>query len=121
MRKLNPKEKGIALAMANAVGSDIVRNQLLQDIQNCTVEDLVADGSMLRFHINGYARPPFQGQDTFRGADRFPVEGSIKDADGAEMDVLIFCDQNDRILEFEFVKHTGGTVMGPNWESFQLK
>jgi hypothetical protein len=121
MRKLTVMEKMAALALANAVGSDAERSQLLLDLKNCTVEDMVPDGSILKFHIDGYERPPFRGQDTFRGKDRFPVEGLIKDKDGGEIDVLIFSDQNNRLLELELVKHLGGPVEDPDWNSFTLK
>lgn len=114
-------EKNVALAMAGAVGSDMERNQLVLDIQNCTIEDMVPDGSILQFHIDGYERPPFRGQDPFRGEDRFPVEGSIKDADGEEMDVLIFSDYNNRVLELEFIRYADGPMLGPDWSSFKLK
>ena len=121
MRELTTMEKTVTLALAKAVGSEKERSQLLLDIQNCAVEDMVRDGSMLRFHIPGYKRPPQHGRDTFRGKDRFPVEGSVKDADGGEMDVLIFSDQNNRVLELELVKHAGGSVLEPDWNSFKVK
>lgn len=121
MRELTTMEKAVTLALAEAVGSAKDRNQLLLDIQNCTVEDMVPDGSMLRFHIVGYEHPSEHGRGTFRGEDRFPVEGSMKDADGGEMDVLLFSDKSNRVLELELVKHTGGPVLGPDWNSFRLK
>jgi hypothetical protein len=121
MRKLTTMERSVILALTEAVGSEGGRNQLLLDMQNCMVEDMVPDGSMLRFHIGGYERPPQLERNTFRGKDRFPVEGAITDADGGEMDVLIFSDQNSRVLELELVKHAGGPVEGPDWSSFRLK
>ena len=121
MRELTTMEKAVTLALAETVGSEAERDQLLLDIQNCTVEDMVPDSSMLRFHIPGYERPPQLGRDTFRGKDRFPVEGSITDADGGEMDVLIFSDQNSRVLELELITHAVGPVVGPDWNNFKLK
>jgi hypothetical protein len=81
MRVLTEFERNTIVALAEEAGSDKERDKLLLDIQNCTVGDMVSDGSMLKFHIAGYERPPFRGQDTFRGKDRFPVEASITDAD----------------------------------------
>jgi hypothetical protein len=121
MRAMTAMERKATLALAEAVGSEKDRNQLLLDIRNCTVEDMVPDRSLLRFHVAGYKRPPQHGRDTFRGEDRFPVEGSVKDADGGEMDVLLLSDKNNRALELELVKHAGGPVLGADWNSFRLK
>jgi hypothetical protein len=121
MRELTAAEKMVALELAKLVGSDAERTQLLLDIQNSTVEDVVPDGSMLTFHIAGYERPQPHGRDTFRGSDRFPVEGFVVDADGSDIDVLIFSDKNGRILELELVKHVGGSLLAPNWKSFKVK
>ncbi len=121
MRPLIAHEQACVLMLANAIGSDAERNQLLQDLKNCEVEDAAPDGSRLIFHIKGYKRPPYRGQDTFRGKDGFPVEGAMADADGGEMDVLLFSDQNNRVLELELVKHAGGPIIGPDWDSFRLK
>lgn len=120
MRTLSAMEKGAAMALANAVGSDAERNQLLSDLESCSVEDVLTDGTRLVFHIPDYQRPLYRGQDTFRGKDRLPVEGTILDKDGGEMDVLLFLDQNNRVLELELVKHNGEPVAGPNWHSFRL-
>lgn len=121
MRALTAHELASVLALANAIGSDKERNQLLQDLKSCEVEEAAPDGSRLVFHIRGYRRPPYRGQDTFRGRDSFPVEGAVVDADGGEMDVLIFSDQNGRVLELELVKHMVGSVLGPDWTSFKVK
>lgn len=120
MRKLTNFEYKAVSAMAEEVGSDEEREQLLLDIQNCAVEDASPDGSRLIFHIEGYQRPPHRGQDTFRGKDRFPVEGAMKDGDGAEIDVLLFV-VHGRVYELELVRHIGGSVIGPDWRGFKLK
>ncbi|WP_199097667.1 hypothetical protein [Dyella sp. ASV21] len=121
MRALNDLEHEAISALANQIGPDDQRGQLLQDLKHCVVDDALSDGSMLKFFIEGYDRPPYRGQDTFRGKDGFPVEGVIKDADGGEMDVLLFSDQNKRVLELELVKHDGSPVLGPDWHSFSLR
>lgn len=121
MRAMTATERKVMLALAKVVGSEQERNQLLLDIQNCTVEDMASDGSMVRFQIAGYDRPPQHGRDTFRGEDRFPIEGLVRDADGGEMDVLLFSDRNNRVLELELVKHAGGPVLGADWNSFKVK
>ena len=120
MRPLTDLEKKAVLAMANEVGSDEVRNQLLLDLDRPLVEAVSPDGSRLMFRIDGYQCPPHRGQDTFRGKDGFPVEGTMHDADGAEMDVLLFV-VHGRVYELELVRHMGGPVLRPDWNSFRVK
>lgn len=120
MRPLTDLERKAVSALANEVGSDEVRNQLLLDLEHSLVEAVSPDGSRLMFHVRGYERPPHRGQDTFRGKDGFPVEGTMHDADGAEMDVLLFV-VHGRVFELELVKHMGGPVLGPDWNSFRVK
>lgn len=121
MRQLTESERVALLALANEVGKDGEREQLLSDLKHCLVEDAPPDGSRVVFHIDGYHRPPYRGQDAFRGKDQFPVEGVVMDADGTEMDVAIYADHNDRLLEFELVKHAIEPIVQPNWHSFRLK
>jgi hypothetical protein len=121
MRRLTELEREALFTLANEVGKDGEREQLLSDLKHCVVEEASPDGSRVIFHIDGYQRPPYRGQDAFRGKDQFPVEGVVMDADGTEMDVAIYSDQNDRVLEFELVKHAIGPIVEPNWRSFRLK
>jgi hypothetical protein len=120
MRRPTQGEYAALLAMAEEVGSDEEREQLLMDIKRCFVENANPDGSILRFHIDGYQRPPHHGQETFRGKDRFPVEGLMRDADGTAMDVALFV-VHGRVYELELIKHTVGDVVAPDWTTFQVK
>lgn len=121
MRPLNLLERKAIFALANEVGKTDEREQLLWDLDHCLVEEASPDGSRVVFHIEGYHRPTYEGQDAFRGKDQFPVEGFVKDADGVEMDVSLYADQNDRVLEFELVKHAVDPIIEPDWSSFKLK
>lgn len=120
IRKLTDGEYQAVLALAGCVGPDEEREHLLTDIGNCMVEGVNHDDSILRFHIDGYQRPPHRGQDTYRGTDRFPLEGRVTDADGADVDVLLFV-VHGRVYELELVKHSADDLMGPDWATFQLK
>jgi len=121
MRRLSELEKEALFALAKAVGRDDEREQLISDLDHCLVEEASPDGSRIVFHIDGYQRPPYRGQDAFLGKDQFPVEGTIKDADGADMDMAIYSDQSNRLLEVELVKHAVSPIVAPDWHSFKLK
>lgn len=121
MRRLTALESKALFRMANEVGKDDERDQLMDDLGHCLVQEESPDGSRVIFHIEGYRRPPYHGQDSFRGKDQFPVEGVIKDADGVEMDVALYADENNRLLEFELVKHAVDQIIDPDWGSFRLK
>ncbi len=121
MRALIDEERHAILALAAEFKSDAERNQLLADLDHCAVEEKVPDGSLLVFNISGYSRPPGHKQSLYRAKDGFRVEGSVKDADGAEMDVLLFSDQNNRVYELEIVKHLPDSVVKADWGTFKVK
>jgi len=121
MRALTDSERHAILALAAEFKSDVERNQLLADLDHCAVEEKVPDGSLLVFNISGYSRPPGHKQSLYRARDGFPAEGSVKDADGAEMDVLLFADQNNRVYELEIVKHLPSSVVKADWSTFKVK
>jgi len=121
MRTLTDSERNAILALAAEFKSDVERNQLLADLDHCTVEEKVPDGSLLVFNIPGYSRPPGHKQGLYRAKDGFRAEGSVKDADGAEMDVLLFADQNNRVYELEIVKHLPDSVGKADWSTFKVK
>jgi hypothetical protein len=121
MRPLSELEKEALSALAKAVGEDDERDQLIYDLDHCLVEEATPDGSRVIFYIAGYERPPCRGQGAFRGKDQFPVEGTIKDADGADVDMAIFSDQNNRLLTVELVKHSGSPTAAREWCTFRLK
>jgi hypothetical protein len=120
MRELTRGEYRAVLAFAGCIGSDEEREYLLNDLPNCMVEGANHDGSILRFHIDGYQRPPHRGQDIYRGRDRFPVQGTVIDADGAEIDVLLFV-VHGRVYELELVKQSASGLVAPDWTSFRVK
>jgi hypothetical protein len=113
MRRLSHGEQTIVEAIARAVPSDLGEG-ILRDLPKSQVEEANRDGSRLIFWIEGYERPKDRGQHPF------PIEGSMKDGDGADLHVLLHADQNERLYELEFVRWVGGPVVGPDWSSFQL-
>jgi hypothetical protein len=87
----------------------------------CSVEERVPDGSLLAFNIPGYERPAGHKQSPYRGKDRFPVEGLMKDADDAEIFVYLFADVHSRVYELELDKQGVGSVIKPDWSTFRVK
>ena len=120
MRTLTALERTAVLALAAEIGSDEERNQLIEDLGHCKV-DVLSNGGRLMFHVEGYERPAYRGQDTFRGRDGFPVEGIVLDRDGTEIDVALYSDQNNRVLELELVKHSIVAIPTADWATFRLK
>jgi hypothetical protein len=121
MRQLSEAETSVLTLLGNEIDPDSVRVQFLLDLEHCLVTEGSDDGSRVLFHIEGYERPPYRGQHAFRGKDGFPIEGCVVDGDGAEIDVSIFADKNDRLLELEYVKQSLVQILGPRLESFRLK
>jgi hypothetical protein len=121
MRALTGSERNAIKALAAEFMSDEERMQLLADLDNCAVEEKTPDGSLLCFSILCYHRPSGHRQAAFRGKDGFPVEGAMKDADGAEMSVYLFADPLGRIYEFELDRHAAGSVINPDWSTFRVR
>ena len=87
MRALTESERHAILVLAEELGSSSERDQLLSDIATCLVRDRASDKSLLELILPGYKRRAGQKQHAYRGKDGFPVEGSMRDADGAEISV----------------------------------
>jgi hypothetical protein len=123
VRVLTDVERHAILALAAEFNSDDERDQLLADLVNCSVKETAPDGSLLEFVIPGYVRPAGHALRAYRGKDKFPVEGTMKDADGAEMSVHLFADRYSRVYEFELDKHAHATspVIKPDWSTFRVR
>ena len=121
MRALTNEERHAILGLAAEFASDVQRGQLLADLSGCTVHEKVPDGSLLAFEIPGYERPGGHKQGPYRGKGGFPVEGVMKDVDGAEISVYLFGDANDRVYEFELDKHAIAPIIRPDWSTFKVK
>lgn len=120
MRPLTHAESSAVRTLGNLIADDAVRNQFLIDINEVEVTEESPDGSRLLFHIPGVQIRPYQGQDSFRGRDGFPVEGQLLDADGACIEVY-FYHVKGRMFELELVRPDGQPVSSPNWASFAAK
>ena len=121
MRVLNEDEQRVIVALAARFGSDSERDQLLSDLDHCSVNEAAPDGSILSFDIEGYQRPTEPGRWQYRQKDGFVVDGVMKDADGSDMEVMLLADANHRIWELEMVRHQAGSVIQPKWSTFKVR
>jgi hypothetical protein len=113
VRPLTNDERGLIEAIVDALPTSL-RRLVALDLGSSMIEQVNPGRSRFVFHIDGYERPAYRGQHPV------PVEGTMKDQDGAELHVLLHLDENDRLLELEFVRWVGGPVLGPLWPSFEL-
>lgn len=113
--------EGVAVRLlTEKIDDEAIRAQLFKDLDGALVEEAAPDHSRLLFHVAGLKRGPYQGQDSFRGADGFPVEGTLTDSDGAAVEVYIY-HADGRILELELLRPDGHHVIKPRWETFRIK
>lgn len=83
------------------------------DLDTAGVEALNKDRSILRFHLPDYERD--EGQ--------MPLcpEGSVLDADGEPLEVVVYIDRNSRLMEFELIRYAAGDVIGPDWTTLAVQ
>src|SRR5262245_2500498 len=103
MRPLKRHERELIDRIAERL-DERQRRQLLEDADVATAETINDNGSIIRFHLQGYERPPYRGQHAI------PVEAVVQDADGASISVLLHQDENDRLYELEFVRYDDGDL-----------
>ncbi len=75
---------------------------------------VVADGARVIFEIAGYQRPPYRGQHPFG------VEGKMLDSDNTELSVLLYADENGRLLELEFIRWDSNDPLSPQWGTLKV-
>jgi hypothetical protein len=55
------------------------------------------------------------------GQHAYPTEGRVVEADGAEIDVSLYANENHRLFELELVKRAEGRIVGPDWSTFRIR
>ncbi|MFM0730639.1 hypothetical protein PQQ52_09125 [Paraburkholderia sediminicola] len=101
--------RGVAARLAPA---DEAR--LLDDLEKARAESTLDDSSLTLFHIYGHERSMERGQHTY------PHEGTLRDADGAVVDVLLFADPSDRLFQLEFLRWGDGPLQEPDWTALKI-
>ena len=56
----------------------------------------------------------------YKGQSAFPVEGKMLDKDGKEITVIVYADQNGRLLELEFIKWAEDEPVDPQIDTLQI-
>jgi hypothetical protein len=109
-RALSKDEQWLIELVAERLDDD-ARKALLRDAAEATV---TVDGDFLRLGLKDYDRPPYVGHSNL------PWEGKLRDVLGGAVSALINIDQNDRLLEIEFVwwENEGGTTM--DWSTLEV-
>ncbi|WP_138918442.1 DUF6984 family protein [Nitrospirillum viridazoti] len=113
MRPLSSREKEIIKAFADRL-SEEGRAKLIDDMNNSIVDSVRADGEVVHFSINGYERPPYHGQHSY------PTEASVLDSDGEKISIVLFADENDHLLELEFIRWADGNIIAPQWNTLHF-
>jgi hypothetical protein len=113
MRVVSGEERTLIALLAEKL-DEVRRRQLLADLAAAEAEDAVDDRSRVIFHIGGYHRPPYRGQHPF------PVDATLLDADGANISVVLYADENGRLLELEFIRNGEGDLLGPDWKTLTV-
>jgi hypothetical protein len=112
IRPLSAAERSVLTQLAAALPTQ--RSEaLLHDLNTAAVEPS-PDGARLVFHIAGHSRPAYRGQRLF------PVEGLVLDRDGAEISVLLYADEQDRLFELELVRAGHGEPIAPIWSTLTV-
>lgn len=113
MRNLSEKERDLLLLFAGRLAGS-QRAQLLVDIDAARVSSSSEEKGRLSFALEEYLRPTYSGQQAY------PVEARMLDADGEELSVALYADENGRLLELEFIRWANGQPIAPQWNTLQM-
>jgi len=120
MRYLTKPEKAALLKMGTLIENDALREHFFADLEGAMVDEQPPDAARLIFHIAGLYRRRYQGQDTFRGEDKFPVEGTVADADGVRIEVYLY-EVDGRVYELELLRPDAKPLLRPDWQTFEVR
>lgn len=112
MRSLAEHERRLIERLASKLDID-VRRRLLDDLASAQVLEERAGGACLVFELEGYVRPPLQGQRLY------PVEGESGSGD-SKITILLHSDENGRLLELEFIDWIEGAKIDRSWDDLRI-
>ena len=93
---------------------DEQQTQLLKDLSQASVDTSQSTGSLVRFHLETYVRPPYGGQRSFG------IGAQMKDLDGVLLSLDLYADHNDRLLELEIIRWENDRAPSPDWDSLEF-
>lgn len=111
LRPLTPAETNVVQWFAQRL-DEPQRNDLLADLDRATGQEIRDEHLTIRFHIDGYTRPPYGFERPLPGA-------AVLDADGAKLDVTVSLDENGRLFELQVIRFDPGPVLGPDWATLR--
>lgn len=120
MRYLTKLEEAALVQMGSLIANAELREQFFIDIAGAMVDEQSPEAARLIFHIAGLRRGPHRGQDTFRGDDKFPVEGTVADADGVRIEVYLY-QVDGRVYELELLRQDAKPLQKPDWQTFEAR
>jgi len=92
------------------------KNIVTQDACNSDVNlKKTGAGWIYEFNIRGYSRPVYRGQHGY------PVEGVMSDVDGAKINVYLYADENNKLLELELIRgEDGRDIISPLFNTLNI-
>lgn len=87
------------------------RAQLLADLALGVVSE---EGDFLAVELRNYERPEYAGHSSL------PFEGKLRDLTGEPVSILINTDQNDRLLEIEFIWWASQKGTELDWSTLEI-
>lgn len=108
-RQLTEEERVAVCRLAESL-PEPSRVRIIADLKHATVAAMNDAGTIIRFEIPGYEHP-------LKSGGKIKVDAKMKDRDGAQLDVILFTDENDRLYELELVRFAEGAVIGPDWDT----
>jgi hypothetical protein len=113
MRRLNANEAALVTGLVANL-DEATRSQAMKDLANAAAVPVTEDNSRIVFDITGYARPAYHGQHAIGR------EAKMRDRDDAALSIVLYADENGRLLELEFIRWAGGALQGPNWGTLEF-
>ena len=112
MRPLTGVERKIVRWFAEQVDQP-QRQSLLSDLDQALAEEIHDEQLTIRFHIDGYTRPPYRLERSL------PIDAMALDADGANLAVTVAADENGRLFELQVIRFERGHVLAPDWDTLR--
>jgi hypothetical protein len=90
------------------------RTRLLDDLAIAVVQDANQDETILTFDLPGHTWSPAEGQAPY------PVEGQLRDANGAKVTIVLYSDGAGRLCQLEYIRWGDDPPAPLNWETLEL-
>ena len=110
MMELKDYERGMIDCIAGALPEE-ERQALERDLRLADVNHRSDDGRIVQFALAGYSRPEYRGQDPYS------VEVTFRNRSGSHLYVMLYKDQNGRLLELEIIPVDDAAEISPDLRS----